>query len=175
VPQAFDVRSRAYLRDLAMRPVRWGCGGHSACPVLGGQPHERPAGAIGAGRDWGRSLDRSIAVLSILPSVRSVPGLSGCGTAHVYALAMRSVRRRRRGGRASSLLGGDATAEVEGKTPQGSLKALPVALSGDVDGVRVPRRRETWAHGVAHSGATLGRNTAQSVGLSRQVTRARKG
>ena len=151
-----------------MRLVRWGCSGHSACPLFGGQPREGTSGAIGAGRSWRRSVDRSIAIASILPSVRSVSGLHGEGTAHVHAGAMRSVRRRRSGRRAAPLLGGDASAEVEGKTARGSLKGLPVALSGElVDAAGDPFKRHwrmlAWAERTYSDPAPRKQNSRPSA------------
>ncbi len=112
----------AALRDLAMRPVRCGCGGHAASPLFGGQPQQRPSAAISAGRCWRRSLDGAATVdlhIILLPCLRGDS---------FRALALRSVRRGRGSHRAAPLAGGDATAggkTADGKTAQGSLRAYP--------------------------------------------------
>jgi len=117
----------ANFRDLAVRPVRCGCGPHAAGSFIGGQPHERRSDPIGAGWGRGRSLDRSTAVVSILPSLRSVSGVSRGPPAHLRAVAVRSVWRRGSGRCDAPLPGGDATAD--GKTAQGSLRnATPSVL-----------------------------------------------
>src|SRR4029077_3946540 len=77
--------------------------------------HPHICSLAGLGADWRRGwfLGSPTEVVAILPSVRSLRGLSTGGTTHIRVVAMRPVRSGRDGRRASPLLSGDATATVD--------------------------------------------------------------
>jgi|ERR1022692_2610882 hypothetical protein len=95
-------------------PGRFAPGMGALTSTDGAHPRERPSGGVGAGRGWNRVLDRATPVASTLRSLHAVShSLRSRTPAHLRNVAVRPVRRRRNGRRASPLPGGDATAVVK--------------------------------------------------------------
>jgi hypothetical protein len=101
----------------------------------GAHPRERPSGGVGAGRGWNRVLDRATPVASALRSLHAVShSLRPRTPAHLRNVAVRPVRRRRNGRRASPLPGDDATAVVKLRHHPRPTESGPAFRLGLTDG-----------------------------------------